>query len=196
MVNFCPKCGEYLDQDAEFCDKCGFNLKERKEKEKEEVKKEKAGKSLIPKHFGEYASFGSRFGAFLIDVIITGIINWFLWIRIKTVDISIRPWRWQPIQPWYNLNQLTGFLIPFFYWVILESYNGQSLGKMLLNIKTVDEKTLETTTPGRNAMNNLLKAWGPTFLLDFVVGILVNYSKPEKRLRIGQNWSKTVVIKV
>ena len=195
MVNFCPKCGEFVEQDAKFCDNCGYDLRERKAIE-EETKKNKKGKPLVSKQYGEYATIGPRFGAFLIDVIITGIINGIIWWNVKTVDFSFRPFYWNPIQPWYSLNQITGYLISFFYWFILETYYGQSLGKMLFKIKTVDEKSLEITTPGRNAMNNLLKASGPTFLLDFVIGVLVNYSKPEKRLRISQNWSKTVVIKV
>ena len=196
MVNFCPKCGEYVDEDAKFCDKCGFDLRERKAKEEEEAKRDEKGKPLISKHYGEYASLGPRFGAFLVDVIITGILNWIIWIGTPTAHISYRPLHYEPIEPWNTLNQLTGFLIPFFYWIILESYYGQSIGKMIFKIKTVDEKTLETTTPGRNALNNLLKAGGIFFLLDFALGVIVNYSKPEKRLRIGQNWSKTVVIKV
>jgi uncharacterized RDD family membrane protein YckC len=196
MVNFCPKCGEYIEEDAKFCDNCGFDLTERKAREEEEIKRDKKGKTLISKHYGEYTTLGPRFVAFLIDFTIIGIINGILWWNVKTVDFSWRPWRFEPIQPWYTLNQVSSFLISFFYWVILETYYGQSLGKMALNIKTVDEKTLEPTTPGRNAMNNLLKAGGIFFVLDFIIGILANYSKPEKRLRIGQNWSKTVVIRV
>ena len=41
MVQYCRKCGKELDDDAEFCDGCGFNLNNHPtESKQEESKKE------------------------------------------------------------------------------------------------------------------------------------------------------------
>ncbi|MEE0901948.1 MAG: zinc ribbon domain-containing protein [Methanobrevibacter sp.] len=37
MVQYCRKCGQELDDDAEFCDSCGFNLNENPTEEKQKV---------------------------------------------------------------------------------------------------------------------------------------------------------------
>lgn len=37
MVQYCRKCGQELDDDAEFCDSCGFNLNDNPTKEKPKV---------------------------------------------------------------------------------------------------------------------------------------------------------------
>lgn len=39
MVQYCRKCGHELDDDAEFCDSCGFNLNDRPTKEETKVVK-------------------------------------------------------------------------------------------------------------------------------------------------------------
>ncbi len=198
MVNFCPKCGEYVEEDAEYCDNCGFDLRERKEKEKAQKLRDKKGKPLVSDSYGQYAEFFPRLIAWLIDVIITGWINNTIWRNVTFFDVKLAPFSFTWInRDLWNLSQLTGFLIPFLYWWILESYNnGRSIGKLILGIKTVDLDTLKTATPGNNAKNNLLKAAGILFYLDLVIGFFTNYGEPEKRVRIGQNWSKTVVIKV
>jgi uncharacterized RDD family membrane protein YckC len=207
MVNFCPKCGEHIEIDAKFCDNCGFDLKERKEKEKAELKKFKKSKkpkktkktkATVSETYGEYSGIGRRFLAFIIDWIIVLIINGIFYPEVKFFDIKWRPFKFTWVnQALWNLSLLTSWLIGFLYFWIMESYNnGRSVGKLICGIKTVDKKSLEVTTPGRNAVNNILKTTTILFVLDFIIGIIANYGKPEKRLRIGQNWSKTVVIRV
>ena len=39
MVQYCRKCGHELDDDAEFCASCGFNLNDRPTKEETKVVK-------------------------------------------------------------------------------------------------------------------------------------------------------------
>ncbi|MBP3791358.1 MAG: zinc ribbon domain-containing protein [Methanobrevibacter sp.] len=45
MVQYCRKCGKELEDDAEFCDGCGFNLNETPQKAKEEPVKNTESKS-------------------------------------------------------------------------------------------------------------------------------------------------------
>ena len=86
------------------------------------------------------------------------------------------------------------WLIGFLYSWLLETYNnGQTIGKIALNIRTVDEKTLTSAAPGNYAINNLLKPSG-LIILDFIIGVMKNSGDPKNRFRIMQNVSETVVI--
>lgn len=39
MVQYCRKCGKELEDDAEFCDGCGFNLNSHPTEDKRELTK-------------------------------------------------------------------------------------------------------------------------------------------------------------
>ncbi|MFX1358334.1 MAG: RDD family protein, partial [Promethearchaeota archaeon] len=89
------------------------------------------------------------------------------------------------------------FLIGFCYFWLLEAFNkGQTVGKLALKLRTVDENSLEITTPAQYAINNISKATG-FLILDVIIGILINSSAEEparKRLRLTQNLARTAVI--
>ena len=70
------------------------------------------------------ASWSDRFWAWLIDVLLMGLV-WHRLVILLGVD---------PGQP-EALLLLSSLL--FVYWTVLEGYRGQSLGKMLLNIVVV-----------------------------------------------------------
>lgn len=192
-LKYCPKCGNKLEQDSIFCDACGADLRTRKDVvEESEVKSEKRQERLVQptplKSTGgvRYADFLHRFVALIIDgiiiAIITGPITW-----------ALSPSNW-PWSAWWQ-SSLLSYLVGFLYFWLLESYNkGQTVGKLALKLRTVDEKTFEPSTPGKYALNNLLKAGSFLFILDFIIGIISNSGDPEKRLRIMQNVSETVVI--
>jgi uncharacterized RDD family membrane protein YckC len=67
------------------------------------------------------ASWSERFWAWLIDVLIVGIV----WVSLMNAE---------------KIDRLSSgglglfFSLLFIYWTILEGYRGQSLGKMILNI--------------------------------------------------------------
>ena len=191
-LKFCPKCGNKLESDASFCDACGTDLRSRTETTEvpspmrtETVPVQKVQPTVERRPEGaEYAEFLPRLVAIIIDGILISIVAWLI-----LLPFSINPFRmlWQS----YLVNYAIGFL---YYW-LLETYNnGQTLGKAWLNLRTVDEKTFKPTTPDKYAINNLLKAGSFLLLIDFIVGILMNSGKPERRLRLFQNVSETVVI--
>ena len=70
------------------------------------------------------ACWKERFWAWLIDVLLVGII-WSILLTISQTD-SFGP---------VGLGLLMALL--FIYWTVLEGYRGQSMGKMLLNIVVV-----------------------------------------------------------
>lgn len=189
VVKYCPACGAELDPDTRFCSSCGIDLVERAQKSEFEPPKTivSAPQQQIPvttpitvSEGGiEYGEFGERLIAIIIDGIIIGIISFIL--------INILDW---------FLGSLIGYVIGLLYFWILEAYNnGQTLGKMAMKLRTVNETTLDVASAGDYLVNNLLKGSIVLLVIDFIIGIISNSGDPKNRLRIMQNASKTVVIK-
>ena len=145
----------------------------------------KKGKTL-PKR-DRYASSGLRVGAYIIDMIIIFVITQILFISIFLFFF---------IMVHFIIFNSVAYIFGFLYFWLLETYaNGQTLGKMICGTKTVNEETLKEVSMGNNLKNCLFKChWFPC-LIDFIIGIMYNYGEPEKKLRIMQNASQTVVIK-
>lgn len=192
-LKFCPKCGKKLEPDASFCDACGADLREKKETSETStpVISEPIQEAKLKPETVIYAYFLKRIIAWIFDgIIILIITSTFSWILIL-------PWYsfniFDPFRAWW-FNVPVGWLLGFLYHWGLETYNnGQTLGKMALNIRTVDENTLEQATPSNYALNNIFKG-SPFLILDLIIGILKNSGDPKKRVRMMQNVSETVVI--
>ena len=72
MSQYCRKCGKELDDDAEFCDSCGFNLDENlfsSVKITDKNGKKLSKKSEIPPEAVIYASRNSPKNGWLIPLI-------------------------------------------------------------------------------------------------------------------------------
>lgn len=189
VVKYCPACGSELDTDTQFCSSCGADLRERvPEAESEPPKtiisttqqKTPSEAKSVPAPSGvEYAGFGERFVALLIDGVIVGICYGILFA----------------ILGWSILVHLIGFAIGLLYfWLLETANNGQTLGKMAMKLRTVNQDTLEVATVGDYILNNLLKGHIISLLIDFIIGIIVNSGDPKKKLRIMENASNTTVI--
>ncbi|MFX0058552.1 MAG: RDD family protein [Candidatus Hodarchaeota archaeon] len=176
-LKFCPKCGIELESGASYCSSCGADLTERKVIPKT-VKVEQVSMDV------KYADFAPRAIAWFIDIII---------INIASTPLSL----FVTLGNFWFGTTFYNFLIGFCYFWLLEAFNkGQTVGKMALKLRTVDETTLEITTPAQYAINNISKATG-FLILDVIIGILINSSADEparKRLRLTQNIAKTTVI--
>ena len=195
VVKYCPACGAELDTDTQFCSSCGSDLRERVPEAESEPPKtiisttqqqasvsipdakpvaEKESTSGV-----EYADFWERFVALIIDGVIVGICYGILFA----------------ILGWSILVHLIGFAIGLLYfWLLETANNGQTLGKMAMKLRTVNQDTLEVATVGDYLLNNLLKGHGISLLIDFIIGIIVNSGDPKKKLRIMENASNTTVI--
>ncbi|KKL47019.1 hypothetical protein LCGC14_2339770, partial [marine sediment metagenome] len=113
---------------------------------------------------GHLCNFLKRLIALFFDSIIIGAIgsvfSWFLFTPwLPSLNI---------LDPfggfWYSVP--FDFIFGFLYHWGLETYNkGQTLGKMALNIRTVDEKTLQIAKSSNYAVNNILKG-SPFLILD------------------------------
>jgi len=124
----------------------------------------------------ELSSWNDRFWAWMIDVLLMGI----LWYRVTIVS---------KIDALGIGGVLLLAAILFIYWAALEGYRGQSLGKMLLNI--VVTGPLGESIRFRDAAT---EAFGKAFLLpiDCLIGW---FALRKSRQRLFNRISDTVVIK-
>ncbi|MGV9172354.1 MAG: RDD family protein [Promethearchaeia archaeon] len=208
-LKYCPSCGAKLDENALFCNTCGADLRERRKPDVEpQVQEPEVIREEEPRPRGtqpelqaqpqyknipapppgtEYATFGPRFLAWLIDMILINIV-----MGLFTIGL---PFKLGQFWRYAMSTQLMGFIIYSLYFWLLEAYNsGQTVGKMALRLRTVDEQSLEVTSTGQYLVNNLFRS-GILFFLDIIIGILINSGDPQQRLRLAQNLSKTVVIR-
>ncbi|MFX0135510.1 MAG: RDD family protein [Candidatus Hodarchaeota archaeon] len=135
----------------------------------------------------EYANFLHRLIAWLIDIVIVIIISAIIYSSF-IFQIKIIIFR---ILFAYLIIHIIGFL---YFWLQESFFKGQTLGKSVLKLKTVDEKSFEATSMSKYVINNLIKS-SILLILDVIIGIIINRNSSQKQIRITQNLSKTLVIK-
>jgi uncharacterized RDD family membrane protein YckC len=159
---YCRKCGAQLPEGAIYCPNCGAAVEMRSQ--------------LV------LASWGDRFIAWLIDVIIIGIflsfITWPGYLLIPYLP------RWLPFVEFGFSN-----IVHFLYWMFMEGYGGQSIGKIVMRIK-VTQLDGRAADLGQAAIESLGKA----FLLpiDVLIG-LIFYQ--EYKQRLFSYLSNTIVVR-
>ena len=131
------------------------------------------------------ARWTERFFAWLIDFLVVSVISMIIiFAFFGTVGFEFE-------EDWTGSTQyfLTSILF-FLYWTILEYKTGQTIGKKILNLKTVN---IYGETP--NLRGIMISSFGKAFLIpiDVVLGwILTN----QKRQRIFNKLGDTLVIKI
>lgn len=184
-ADYCPDCGSYIEEPGtQFCPSCGASLPDAPPTT--EVPQPQSTE-VTPHHISSissvmYGELGDRLIAYIIDVVIISVIT----------ALIVFPLFNGYYVSWLFVSWLLGFL---YFWLLESFNNGQTLGKNWLNLRTVDEISLEVAEAGSYFVNNLSRGSG-WLIIDFIVGLIVNSaSDTRKRYRILQNWSKTVVIK-
>lgn len=134
------------------------------------------------------AKWSTRFWAWLIDVILV--------ILFLNIVHGI-------LEPFWTLHFIWDFkhwgifdlgletLVFFLYWTIFESYKGQSIGKMVMNIRVVCRDGSKIQWPTA-AIESLGKAFIVILFLDCLIGWL---AMPQTKLRVFNRISNTIVIK-
>ena len=177
VLNFCPKCGSKLEENKAKCKNCGFDLSKRSQTE--ESFGEYQNTNI------EYADFLQRAFAWFIDIIIVIIITSPLSLFLNFGSLLL-------------LTNVYNFALGFLYFWLLETFNnGQTLGKIMLKIRSVNEVNFESAEPVMYAVNNLTKASG-FLILDIILGILFYFSEQQSNrniLRFTQHLAHIVVIK-
>lgn len=201
-MKYCPHCGSEIDADTQFCSSCGSDLRERQGHRQEPRQQTFSQPSpataisetpitqpgLSPQAaMAVYGDFFPRLIAWIIDIIIIGIITSLInFMTGLSFVMSLRAWM---------LTTLIGWLVGFLYFWGLETLNnGQSIGKALFRLRTVDKDTLKPVGAKEYALNNIVK--GFSVIIDVLVGLLLfGTADKKKRFRLGQKMSDTVVIK-
>ena len=138
---------------------------------------------MAPTRTLHIASWDDRFLAWLLDVILVSAILASVGVAtglLSTVTDSVA---YAPPRVGANGAAL------FVYWTVLEGYQGQSAGKMVLNIAVTDERG-DPIGYGTAA----IESFGKAFLLpiDLLVGWL---AYEEEGLRLFNRLSSTIVLK-
>jgi len=173
---YCKKCGLKLPEGAAFCTKCGNPVA--------------TVPPITPVARTEtriiLASWGERFVAWLLDIIIIGIVLAPLkWLAIWPAFVwAPAPLRWIPFAD-FGLDNLIYLL----YWTLMEGSNGQSLGKMIMKIKVTRLNGAPT-----DIAHAALQSLGKAFLLpiDCLIGWILY---PLKNQRLFNYLSETIVVK-
>ncbi len=168
---YCKNCGEKVPEDATYCPNCGTAVA---------ITATAISKPVL-------ANWGERFVAWLIDMVILGIIttplNWF-------VSWTLLPWMpsYFKFIPFVDLGLSN--VIFFIYWTLIEGNNGQSIGKMVIRIRVTrsDGKRLDLVQAA-------IESIGKAFLLplDCIIGWIFF---PTKNQRLFSYISDTVVVHI
>ena len=181
----CPKCGNKIPKGAQYCSICGVPIDRINT---ENTSKATAGPTNSSTYKFRNAFWGERFFAWLIDMLIVGvvlgIISLFSWLTGQ----SFFWWtNWSGWAPLLNIN--AGGLVYFLYWLIMDGFFGQSFGKMFVGLRVI-------STRGNSIGfgSAVLESLGKAFLLplDCLLGWILY---PLKRQRFFNYLSETIVVR-
>ena len=186
---YCKNCGNELPEEARYCPKCGTAVAI------EEPLKTSAPSvtpaAPVASEGLNLAFWGVRFVAWIIDVVLVGIVLWMLNLFSTLGGIPLNFTFVPGLPDWFyfffslNLNGVT----LLFYWTFMESVYGQSFGKMVMRIK-VTRLDGSPTGVTRAAVESVGKAF---FLpLDLLIGWIIC---PRSRQRAFNLISETMVVK-
>jgi uncharacterized RDD family membrane protein YckC len=137
------------------------------------------------------ASWWRRLGAWLIDIILVGI----LWDLLMSIAGLAGPFAIFGFHgPFFHHGfvnlESNDAIILFVYWTLMEGYRGQSLGKMALGLKVTDRGGERIDLP-----KAAIESFGKAFLLplDCLIGWI---AMPGSGQRLFNRLSETIVVVV
>ena len=153
------------------------------------------------------ARWGVRFLAWLIDIIVVGlmvatflgIIGWWAWSWSAWTQGWAGVWRQRlyfPLSPWrmflfagLGMRGAVNAIALFLYWTICDSVWGQSLGKKALRIRVADLSGKKI-----DILKAAIESFGKAFILplDWFIGVIAFEGK---RQRLFNYLSDTIVIR-
>ena len=177
-MTYCAKCGNALPEGAKYCPVCGTAVAAESPAAPPAATAQTISSGL------KLAFWGERFVAWLIDVIIIGVVVGIL--NLFNLFAGFTWPGWPNWVPFFN----AGSVLYFLYWMFMEGMYGQSLGKMIMQIKVV---RLDGGKIGISMA--ALESLGKAFLLplDCILGWILY---PKSRQRAFNYLSQTIVIKL
>lgn len=183
---FCSKCGTQNPDDAEFCSKCGNSLISVQPAQVEKVLVSSMGQMGTEKDVILHRIFA---------VIIDYIVLWFLSFAVLGASIAPGLAAKSPMAAFSGIVMALFLVIILwiFYGIILETWRGQTIGKMIMGIVVVKENGEPCTFVAALLRNvfRLIDVLPAFYILGFIVIALT-----EKKQRIGDRLANTVVVKI
>ncbi|HRW83581.1 MAG TPA: RDD family protein [Methanothrix sp.] len=140
------------------------------------------------------ASWRRRLGAWLIDIILVGIL-WDVLAGVAGIAGAFHVFGFWPMHGpffhhWFVNIGSDDALVLFVYWTLMEGYRGQSIGKMALGLKVTDRKGDEIDIP-----RAAIESFGKVFLLplDCLIGWI---AVPGSGQRLFNRLSEMIVVLV
>jgi uncharacterized RDD family membrane protein YckC len=139
------------------------------------------------------AKWSSRFWAWLVDFIL--VILFLNIVRGILEPVWRLPLLWE-FGRWEFAAIGFETIIFFAYWTIMEGFRGQSIGKMVMNLKVVNRDGTKISYITA-AIESLPKAFlNIPFIVIFVLDCLIGWlAMPDTKLRVFNRISDTIVIK-
>lgn len=181
---YCSKCGTLNPDEADFCSKCGNNLKSQAPPEKGTV----SSRGLLGT---EKDVILQRIVGVIIDYIVMGLISFFI------LGASIGPALATRSPAVFLSGLFMSIILIIVIWVlygiILETWKGQTVGKMVMGIIVVKENGDPCDFFAALLRNvfRIIDNLPSLYLVGFIVIALT-----EKRQRLGDLLAGTVVVKV
>ncbi|RLI61946.1 MAG: hypothetical protein DRO88_12420 [Promethearchaeia archaeon] len=183
---YCSICGFKNDQFAIFCQGCGEKLIHENSPAQREVYSENIQNQ---NNEIQFSSFGDRLIAFIIDSILFDVV-------VSVIGFALgKNWIFGMGTHWSD--SIPGVIFGFLYFFLFEAYNhGQTPGKMLLKIKTVDSKTFGDISLQQAVIHSIGK--NLFLIIDLILALFMK-EKPEdaqeeNRIRFTQRLAQTSVI--
>jgi uncharacterized RDD family membrane protein YckC len=158
-VRPCSRCG------ASFCSDCLVRIGDREYCAMCKNEQLLDVRSGVDRSHLAYSSFWKRLGAYLIDYVLLTVVNWAIMLPVMfmTGFNAAMGGTGEP-SPWFFLIYIPMVLIPIFYEALmLQKKNGQTLGKLALQIRVV--------RPDGSPITNG-QAWGRS-VMRLVLGCLI-----------------------
>jgi uncharacterized RDD family membrane protein YckC len=186
-MGFCGFCGKELPVDAGFCSACGRPVAS-------------AASSSIPGQVPPFsggvrpnlASEVGRIVAVIIDSLLLLVVSVFILIPFWLLGGFLR---FAGSFGFVLFGPLTllSWLLWLLYFTYFEATSGQTLGKMAMNIRVVDEITLQHLDFARSLVRNILRIIDYLPFLYLIGFILI--ATNSKKQRIGDMAARSVVVK-
>ena len=167
----------------------------------------------------QVGGIGARIGAYIIDIIIVGVLENLL-MRIPPFSFlnigNLFP-NYQAIQTALQNYQATGtgqiptlqinfvilglfllfwFSIYFLYFGLLETYKkGQTIGKVIFSLRSVNEQDGNPVTAKSAFLNSITKGSGFLLVMDLIIGYFSQKNIVLKQIRFVQRKTSEVVVK-
>ena len=197
----CGLCGTPASPGAEYCAACGEALKRKTSPIEQQpqgpptynpslrVEPPTAFATALP-----YQGVAIRFVAQLVDVIILGVVFWLLgFTGAGTITIDAATAQ-VTISPLFGLLMLIDVIIAFLYFTVLEGWNGQTVGKMVVKIKVVRKQDHSSISYGEAAIRTILRIIDLIpFIAPYLLAAVLIWSSEGKQ-RLGDRVAHTVVV--